>query len=316
MTDDLPDQPNDDGARSLAEGIVDTIREPLLVLHEDLRVKSANRAFYAAFEVERAETEGHPVYELGDGQWDIPELRRLLDELLPDNESFEDFEVEHEFERIGRRTMLLNARRIDHLQLILLAIADITERKRAEVERELLVGELNHRVKNLLAVVRALAAQGDGDRSAAEYREVFIGRLDALMRAHELALESQWRGTDLRTLAGHTLEPYTSDDRPEAVEVDGVPVELDPRQALSLSLVLHELATNAVKYGALSAPAGRVRLAWRVARAGAGRRLDLEWAERGGPPVTPPREGGFGTRLIERAFGYELNGEAGLDFRP
>ena len=165
-------------------------------------------------------------------------------------------------------------------------------------------------------MVRAVAAQSDGGRSGAEYREAFVGRLDALVRAHDLALASQWRGIDLRTLAGRTLEPYAADRPEETVDVEAEPVQQDPRPALSLSLVLHELATNAVKYGALSMTGGRVRLAWRVVRAGEGRRLHLAWAERGGPPATPPRAGGFGTRLIERAFGYELGGEAGLDFRP
>jgi PAS fold len=110
-------------------------------------VQSANRAFYDAFKVEPAATEGQMVYDLGNGQWDIPDLRRLLSEVLPGNEFFEGFEVEHDFPSIGRRSMLLNARRVDHLQLILLAIEDITERRRAEGEREMLVGELNHRVR-------------------------------------------------------------------------------------------------------------------------------------------------------------------------
>ena len=161
--------------KELAEKIIDTVREPLLVLHEDLRVQSANRAFYDTFGVEPAATEGRMVYDLGRSQWDIPDLRRLLSEILPDNDFFEDLEVEHDFPTIGHRVMLLNARRVDHLQLILLAIEDITERRRAEREREMLVGELNHRVKNAFAVIQALATQGNGVRSAEEYRQVCSG---------------------------------------------------------------------------------------------------------------------------------------------
>jgi PAS domain S-box-containing protein len=220
--------------KELAEKIVDTVREPLLVLHEDLRVQSANGAFYDAFKVEPAETEGSMVYDLGNGQWDIPELHRLLSEVLPDNEFFEDFEVAHDFPTIGRRVMLLNARRVDHLQLILLAIEDITERRRAEHEREMLVGELNHRVKNLFAVVRALVTQSDGARSIDRYRQVLLGRLDALARTHDLLFESHWRGAELRALAG-TLRPFAG-ERSEAIEIDGPPVELNDRQALSVSL--------------------------------------------------------------------------------
>jgi two-component sensor histidine kinase/PAS domain-containing protein len=300
--------------KELAEKIVDTVREPLLVLHEDLRVQSANRAFYDAFKVEPGETEGHMVYDLGNEQWDIPGLRRLLSEVLPDNEFFEDFEVEHHFPTIGRRVMLLNARRVDHLQLILLAIEDITERRRAEQEREMLVGELNHRVKNLFAVVRALATQGNGVRSAEKYRQVLLGRMDALARTHDLLFASHWRGADLHSLAG-TLKPFAG-ERPEAIEVDGAPVELNDRQALSMSLVLHELATNAAKYGSLSVSEGWVRLSWQVEDGDKGRLLRVHWEERGGPPVTAPKETGFGTRLIERAFAFELDGTADLTFDP
>jgi PAS domain S-box-containing protein len=300
--------------KELAEKIVDTVREPLLVLHQDLRVQSANRAFYDAFEVEPAATEGSLIYELGNGQWDIPDLRRLLSEVLPGNEFFEDFEVEHDFPTVGRRVMLLNARRVDHLQLILLAIEDITERRRAEREREMLVGELNHRVKNSFAVIRALATQGDGARSSEEYRQVLLGRMDALARTHDLLFQSHWQGADLRSLAD-TLRPFAG-ERSEAIEVDGAPVELNARQALSLSLVLHELATNGAKYGALSVPEGRVRFSWQVEHADDGRHLRLLWQERHGPPVAAPQKTGFGTELTRRAFEFELGGTADLAFEP
>jgi two-component sensor histidine kinase/PAS domain-containing protein len=300
--------------KELAEKIVDTVREPLLVLHEDLRVQSANRAFYDAFKVEPGETEGQMVYDLGNGQWDIPGLRRLLSEVLPDNEFFDGFEVEHEFPTIGRRVMLLNARRVDHLQLILLAIEDITERRRAEQEREMLVGELNHRVKNLIAVVRALATQGSGHRSADGYRQVLLGRLDALARTHDLLFASHWGGAELSALAD-TLQPFAG-ERAEAIAIEGPQVDLDARQTLSIGLVLHELATNAAKYGALSVPEGRVRLSWQVEDGDEARLLRLHWEERGGPPITGPERRGFGTQLIQRAFAFELDGTADLAFDP
>ena len=217
--------------KELAEKIINTVREPLLVLHEDLRVQSANRAFYDTFGVEPAGTEGRMVYDLGHGQWDIPELRRLLSEILPDNDFFENLQVEHDFPTIGHRVMLLNARRVDHLQLILLAIEDITERRRAEREREMLVGELNHRVKNSFAVMRALAAQSDGTRSSQEYQQVLLGRMDALARTHDLLFESHWKGAELRSLA-NALQPFTG-GRAEALQLDGAPVGLNARQAIS-----------------------------------------------------------------------------------
>ena len=118
--------------RTLAESIVDTIRQPLLILTGDLRVQSANRAFYNAFAVEPAETEGHQIYELGNQQWDIPRLRELLSEVLPHEGTVEEFEVEHTFESIGEKIMLVSARRVaasgDRASLILVAIEDVTER--------------------------------------------------------------------------------------------------------------------------------------------------------------------------------------------
>jgi signal transduction histidine kinase/ActR/RegA family two-component response regulator len=119
------------GPKNLAEEILDTLWEPLLVLEDDLRVRSANDAFYHRFQVEPAETVGRLVYDLGNGQWNIPLLRQLLEEVLPKEIFFKNFEIQHTFDHIGQRTLLLNARRIDHLQLILLAMEDITEHKEA-----------------------------------------------------------------------------------------------------------------------------------------------------------------------------------------
>ncbi len=122
-------------AKVYAESIIETLHEPLLVLTPDLRVQSANPAFYEHFQAHPKNTEGHLIYELGNNQWDIPELRTLLEDVLPDSNVFNDYEVTHEFEDIGERVMLLNARRLDHVQLILLGIRDITERKLAEEAR-------------------------------------------------------------------------------------------------------------------------------------------------------------------------------------
>jgi two-component sensor histidine kinase/PAS domain-containing protein len=298
----------------LAEKVVDTVREPLLVLHEDMTVQRANAAFYATFGGGPEDTLGRMVHELHDGQWDIPALRRLLLEVLPKDDILENFKIEHDFAGIGRRTMLLNARRIDHLRLILLAFEDITERRWAEHNRELVIGELNHRMKNLFAVVRALATQSDAGRPAEEYRQALLGRLDALSRAHDLLFETDWRGADLRSLAG-ALGAFAC-ERAEAIDLSGEPVELEARQALSVSLVLHELATNALKYGALAQPDGRVRLAWQVEPEAGGAQLRLVWEEWGGPPVALPDKSGFGTELIRRAFGFELGGAAELSFQP
>src|ERR1051326_3198927 len=120
--------------QNFAQNIVDTVREPLLMLDTTLRVQSANRAFYQTFHVSPEETENHLIYELGNGQWDIPDLRTLLEDVVPKSSVFNDFELEHTFPAIGRRVMLLNARKLqagNHGELLVLAMEDVTERKRA-----------------------------------------------------------------------------------------------------------------------------------------------------------------------------------------
>jgi len=131
----MDQKPLDDEVQNFAQNIVDTVREPLLILDAELRVRSANRAFYQSFRVSSEQTEGHLIYELGNGQWDIPALRTLLEDIIPQKSIFNDFELEHDFPSIGRKIMLLNARRLrpgDHSEFLVLAIEDVTERRRAE----------------------------------------------------------------------------------------------------------------------------------------------------------------------------------------
>jgi PAS domain S-box-containing protein len=193
---------------------------------------------------------------------------------------------------------------------------DISERKRAEEERELLARELSHRVKNILAVVQSLAMQAKSrDRSVEAFREAFLGRLRALARAHDLLLDAQWRSADLGPLVERALEAYRI-DHPAKIAIEGAAVDLAPNQGLGLSLVLHELGANAAKYGALSCSEGRVQVSWWIKSDDRGRRVRLRWQESRGPKVEKPREMGFGTRLIERACTYELAGEVDLDFAP
>lgn len=300
-----------------AQSIVDTIPEPLLVLDNHFCVESVSRSFYDAFQVSEDETLGRPIYELGDGQWDIPELRLLLEDVLAKSTAVIDYEVEHDFPTIGRRTMLVSAHRLFQpdrsSRSMLLSIVDATKSRQREAEAELLVGELRHRIKNLLAMVQALAQQTTAEgRSGEEYRDDFLGRFNALVASHELAFGGQGE-IGLRSLVEQTLKPYASEGK--AVIEPGPAVGLARIQIVPISLILHELATNAMKYGALSAPEGHVRVQWHVSRNSAPQ-LRLCWQEHDGPPVKPPATTGFGTRLIEFVTSRELGGRVELDYLP
>lgn len=292
-----------------AQGIVDTVVEPLLVLDASLCVQAASRSFFKTFDVDSYETIGQPVYELGNGQWNIPELRHLLEEVIPKASAVINYEVEHDFPHLGRRTMLLTARTLHDPngggRSMLLSIVDVTDQHRRDTAKDLLFGELRHRMKNLLGVIQALANQtSTADRSAGEYRDAFMGRLSALIEAEDLAYGEQVE-TDLKELIERIFAPYSAN--PEAVALEpGGAVDLGPRSTTSLALVLHEMTTNAAKYGALSEPGGQVRISWLVED---GKKLRLNWAENGGPPVTAPATTGFGSSLIESTIIYGLRGQ-------
>ncbi|WP_445503033.1 PAS domain S-box protein [Microvirga sp. G4-2] len=189
---------------------------------------------------------------------------------------------------------------------------DITGRKQAERLQDLLVHELNHRVKNVLATVQALARQtfgsGQWDTTA---RESFEARLLAMSKAHDLLMRENWKGAELSQVVAEALAPYQRD----RFEIGGPSLRLSPSVALALNLALHELATNAAKYGALSNASGRIAIAWEI-QPGDPPHLLLRWQESGGPPVSPPTRKGFGSRLIERGLGHELAGEARITYDP
>jgi len=200
-------------------------------------------------------------------------------------------------------------------------IEDITLRKQAEAEQEryqaqlrLMINELNHRVKNTLATVQSMASQalrGGADPATAYDR--FESRLMGLAEVHDVLTRESWHGAALQEVTERALRPFAAAASGQ-VRVEGPPVWLQPRAALTMALVLHELATNAVKYGALSSETGRITLSWTYDPVSD--RLRLTWAEAGGPPVAPPTRLGFGSRLIERALRSELQGSAAMTYAP
>jgi two-component sensor histidine kinase len=194
------------------------------------------------------------------------------------------------------------------------AVRMATTIARGEMLHDLLVEELNHRVKNTLAILQSIATQTFRSASKAE-REKFEGRLGALAEAHNLLSTEKWLGSDLQDVVGRVLQPYLLNN-PQRVRIFGPKVPLTPRLAVVLSMILHEIATNAAKYGALSNETGSVALDWEVIAGSGGPKLRLGWTEAGGPLVTAPVQRGFGSRLIERSARDQLGGEATVDFLP
>jgi PAS domain S-box-containing protein len=199
-------------------------------------------------------------------------------------------------------------------------VQDVTERKESEERQKLLIDELNHRVKNTLATVQSLATQtARGTHTPEDFRRAFEGRLIALSEAHDQLTRRHWKSADLRDIVEAATAPHLarSHEAQDQIAIDGEPITVTPRVALTLALGLHELTTNATKYGALSVPAGRIDVGWRIERQSPQPPLlRIEWRERGGPPVTAPERQGFGTRFIEGSVASELQGKARLDYDP
>lgn len=185
-------------------------------------------------------------------------------------------------------------------------LIDLSDRKHAEAQQRGLIDELNHRVKNTLATIQSLAAQtlrgGDGE---------FEGRLLALSRVHDQLTRHAWEWADLAAIANDIFAPSRGSVNSH-VAIEGPGVHLKPRMALAMGMVLHELACNARKHGALSTPAGSVALSWRID----GKILHVDWREQGGPAVAAPKKRGFGTRLLERSIAHELGGRPAIAFSP
>ena len=252
---------------ALARAIVDTVREPFLVLDRDLRVVVASRSFYSTFQIGADETQGKLLYDLSNGEWDIAALRLLLDRILPTSEVMEDFEVEQSFPRIGRRTMLLNARQVYNERsgppTILLAFEDITERRTSEralknllEQKDMLLAEMSHRVANSLQIIasilllKARSVQSDETRTHLEdaHRRVMsVASVQQHLRASGKG-EHVEIGSYLSKLCETLAASMIGDERPISVKVVADEGMTTSSQAVSLGLIVTELLINAVKY--------------------------------------------------------------------
>lgn len=198
------------------------------------------------------------------------------------------------------------------------SFVDVTQRKREEQRALMMLDELDHRVKNTLATVQAIASQSlSGSAVDRDIRDVFQGRILALSKGHTLLAQEDWARASLRGIAEQILEPFgVNEDQAARFSIDGDDVFLKPDAALAFAMMFHELASNAAKYGALSNDAGHVDIVWRTESGSQGEQLRLTWRERGGPPVARPEHKGFGSRLIERMLAKEIDGEVSLSYEP
>ncbi len=192
-------------------------------------------------------------------------------------------------------------------------LVDITDCKQAELRQQFLINELNHRLKNTLTTVQAIAAQTfRGAANDPALLEAFEALLIALSNAHTILTESYSGGADIRDVVVRAVAPHAGSER---IKVHGPSIRLSPKAALAIAMGMHELATNAVKYGALSNGPGQVAITWSIEEPAPGN-LNLLWTESGGPPVERPAHKGVGSRLIERNLAHDLDGLARIDYRP
>jgi PAS domain S-box-containing protein len=198
------------------------------------------------------------------------------------------------------------------------SLVDLTRHKNELIQSKLLIGELNHRVKNTLSTVQSIVWQALRTVSDPKLiREAIESRLLALSRSHDLLTREKWKSARLFDIVHDALEPFSAaDGRAERVVIKGNNVRFPPKAALAFGIAFNELATNAVKYGALSNATGSLLIEWTIVPSSGGNRLILRWVETGGPPLSSPSRKGFGSRMIEQGLALELEGTAHLDYRP
>ncbi len=286
------------------------------VLTPDGRFIETNDAFSELCGYEAAELRSLNSLELTHPD-DRDGMSTLLADLLDGSRS--DFAIEKRYVRKdGTVIWVENSVSLTHdeagrpLHLVKL-IQNITERKIAERRQRLLIDEINHRVKNTLTTVQSFAAQSlRNATSLAEGRAAFEARLIALSKSYDVLTRQHWEGADLIDVVNGAIAPYRGRSGTGRFRIEGEKVRLRPKAVLALSLAFHELATNAVKYGALSNEDGVVSIDWRVDPQS--RRFELRWQESGGPAVQPPQRRGFGSRLVERGLAQDIAGHTRLSF--
>ena len=317
---------------ALAQAIVDTIREPLLVLDREMRVVAASRSFYTTFKMDRQEVQGRPIYALGGGQWDIQQLPLLLEKILPLHSVMEAYEVEQDFSEIGRRTMLLNAREVFNQRsahtLILLAIEDVTERRAAEraaadllQQKEILLQEMQHRVANSLQIIASIlllkARTVQSEETRLHLREAHQRVMSVATLQQQLQGSMHGESIELGSYLSRLCETLTGSmigaGHPISLEMHVEQGAASSAQALSIGLIVTELVINALKHAFLDDKTdGQIIVAYAVA--GTSWKLTVSDNGIGKPEGAPDKaRSGLGTSIVE-ALAKQL--EARVEISP
>ena len=312
-------------ACALAQSIVDTVREPLIVLDKGLRVIAASRSFYSAFKVNPEETQGRLFYALGDGQWDIPRLRVLLEKIIPEHGVMEDYEVEHEFPNLGHRIMRLNARQVFYEggadTTILLGIEDVTQRHTLErqkdellKQKDTLLEEIQHRISNSLQIIAGIILMKADTVSSEETRRLLRDTHDRVISIAAIQQTLHASGTIgpvemlpyLTRLGDALAASMIGDVRPVTLKVVGTAGSLSSREAESIGLITTELVMNALKHAFPSEKMnGRISIAYDVD--GADWKLSVADNGMGKPDgVFAQAKTGLGNGII-KALAHDLN---------
>ncbi len=322
--------------RALAQAIVDTICEPLLVLDQDLRVVAASRSFYLTFKMVPRDVQGHPVYTLGDGQWNIPELKVLLEKILPQHSVMEDYEVQQDFSGLGRRAMLLNARQVfyeeedDARTLILLGIEDVTERRAAECQlgellqqKETLLQEMQHRVANSLQIIasilllKARTVQSEEIRQHLEDAHQRVMSVAAVQQQLQASTHGEpiELGPYLSRLCDTLAASMIGDSRPISLKVHVHGGTASSSEAVSIGLIVTELVMNVLKHAFLVDKGdGQIIVAYDVAETNW--RLTVADNGIGKPDGSPDKTvPGLGTSIVE-ALAKQLDSRVEISRNP
>lgn len=314
---DISERKRHEAAKARLAAIVESSQDAIIGHAFDGAITSWNSGAEAIFGYTAAEAIGKPFATLiPENQKD--EVPQLLDKLKR-GERVDHFEIDRIRKDGQKIDVSLAVSPIKDARGKMIAASTIarqfTERKAAEDHKNVLMAELDHRVKNTLMVITSLIAQTVKSMDSPEkFAQMIQGRIQALSRVHNLLNQNDWDRAALRDVVVGELAPYR-DGNDANIVIDGkCEVVLTPKATQTLAMALHELATNASKYGALSIPAGKVKVSWSVANSRKDPRLSIEWVETGGPPVKPPTRRGFGSQLIERVVNYDLQANVQRDF--